>query len=152
MYLLKQIRVNNFEERIEAVNGVKITDFYLSGNDLSSFFVFSLKIKANIGAKFEEADNKPHTYKATYANSYELNKEVYEKELILNVGKKEEKIDGCIIFIEYLYDAKTDGKIIEGDTNAMVVLLEEGNYIEFTLEKKGKKIIKMIDGKLFMSM
>ena len=74
------------------------------------------------------------------------------KELVLNVGAKEEKIDGYIIFIEYLYDAKTDGKIIKGDLSAMVVLLEEGNYIEFTLEEKGKKIIKMIDGKLFISM
>lgn len=154
MFLIRQIKVKNLEENIEDVNGIEFTDFSegIQHCSVSSgIFLFSPKIKANIGAEFEDAD-EAYTYKATYANSYEINEEEYGRELVLNVGAKEEKIDGYIIFIEYLYDAKTDGKIIEGNLNAMAILLEEGNYIEFTLEEKGKKIIKMVDGKLFMSM
>ena len=154
MYLLKQVKVNNFEEKIEEFNGIK---FHYLERDIQyceisdCFYSFLLAIKPNISAEFEYEEEQ-NSYRATYANSYELNKEILGKELVLNVGAKEEKNDGYIIFIEYLYDAKTDGKIIKGDLSAMVVLLEEGNYIEFTLEEKGKKIIKMIDGKLLMSM
>lgn len=153
MYIIKQIQVNNFKETVKSYNGV---DYYLfNGVDTvvdfqSELFGVDLKFNLSIYSDVKKTETK-NKYLVTYASSYNVNqlKDGF-KELVLNVEKKNEKIDGYIISIDYLYDVKTNAEIIgSNDGNRFILVLREGNYIQFDLANE-KKTIKMIDGKLLL--
>lgn len=153
MYLIKQIQVDNFEETVKSYNGVA----YYIFNGVDTYFDFSselfgVELKFNLSLQSDIENTKiKNKYLVTYANSYNVNplKDGF-KELVLTVGKKDEKIEGYIISIDYLYDVETNAEIIGSrDGNRLVLVLREGKYLNFTFSGN-KKMIKVVDGKLLL--
>ncbi len=153
MYLIKKVVVNNLDQEIYSIDGLD----YLSvdgENDIilfpADFFGLKIRLRPSLYNDIKETDIK-NLYSFTYANSYDVKtfKDGF-KELVLNISKKEEKIDGYIVFIECIYNPKTDGKIIcNRDCNRLALVLREGNYLKFSF-KEDEIYIKAIDGKLML--
>lgn len=153
MYLIKHIKVDNLKEKVQSLDGIEyaivdgIYNIILFPDD-----TFGLKLELNLSFNNDiEKTNLKNIYRITYANSYCVQ---YMgdgfKELTLNIKRREEKIDGYIVFIDYIYNPKTDGEIIcDRDCNRLALVLREGNYLKFSFEED-ERIIKSIDGKLLL--
>lgn len=153
MYLIKKVIVDNLAQEIYSIDGLNYLVFD-GENDLilfpSDFFGLKIRLKPSLCNDIKETDIK-NLYSVIYANSYDVKslKDGF-KELVLNISKKEEKIDGYIVFIDFIYNPKTDGEIIcDRDCNRLALVLREGNYLKFSFEED-ERIIKSIDGKLML--
>ena len=158
MYLLKLLKVDiygktKYEEGLNLVLNDQ-TDICCLDLKLLESLKVEVKFKINGSAQLNKIKGIP-IYKAIYTNDYQLkDKDGGSKEIVLCIGEKN-KIDGYILFISCFYTAKTSGIIIVGNSyDKMVVVLKEGEEIEFTtLENKNemKKILEVINNQLYLS-
>ena len=153
MYLIKRIEVDNFNETVKSIDGIEYT--IINGLDtvfnISNYF-YDIDIKLNLKLENDiESTQIKHQYKLTYANSYDVNKHNPSwTGLVLNVGKKDNKVYGYIIFIDYVYNVKTNGEVIcDRESEKLVLVLKEGKYLKFKIADE-ENIIKVEKGKLLL--
>lgn len=149
MNLIVKLKVSTSHEKVKPEKGISFFNMDSCNQDLpktSEFCGIQISIIPKTDAEFEKQTDL-YMFKAMYANSYEVKKGENGNKLILNVGKKEEQIDGYIIFIES--EIKTDGQILVENKTSNVVLLKEGNHLKFNLGEKKETEIKMYQAKLY---
>ena len=135
MYLLKNITFSEFQKGIIVENGIRVSqigDKIISRNDFWGITDINPGDFADY-SKFEKLED--NLFLIPYVNTYSCTNigDGYKK-LSFNISTYQpNKIEGYIVFIEHtLKDIETNGKKIGGRyPHEIVVVLTEGNYIEF---------------------
>lgn len=151
MYLLKNVYIDHESERIIVEEGIEVcrlgdskelvvVDQYWGATDfhIGDYFDFNDLVPT---------DEKNH-YMLPYISDYAVkNMGDGFKFFLFNVTSyKEDKVKGYIIFIKYALDIKTSGNKLYGRYPCeMIVLLKDGDYIEFENEK-----LEVINNKLIL--
>lgn len=148
MYYIKEINIDNYNNTIEIINGIKtykIDKMFVVVDD----FWGKTEIMLGDYADRDLITKKGETHLIPYANEYTI-KELDDgyKHIILNVSTPQEKIDGYIVIIKYATNIKTDGEVLfRRYPTEVVTVLKEGNYLELFDRK-----IEVINNKLCLIM
>ncbi len=144
MYKIKEIIIDNFNNTIEIINGLKtyqIKDKYITVNDFwgDTKLIFGEFVDY---ALFEELKDMRLI---SYVNEYIISELVDGyKSFCFNISSPQEQIDGYIVIVKYATDIKTDGEILfKRYPTEIVVMLKDENYLELSNKK-----IKVINNEL----
>lgn len=144
MYLIRQLTTRN--NQVEVVKGLEMVDI---GQKNFKFFdewwgtsFVNLGMFADL-SKFEKLGK--NIYLLSYVSEYSLTElcDNY-KNLFFSVNKYDpDNIEGFILFIRNEQYINTSGQKLFSSTHDMVIILKEGQFVEFSGQK-----VEMVKGKL----
>lgn len=151
MYLLKELGYEPLLSKFRATNGLQI---FMRTDGISAWPGSWGETEINLGifadvSKFEQIhkDDK-FDYYMTYANEVSMEEDAVNRsrKLKLNVSTYQtDNIEGYIVFIRRQNDIKTNGEKLYSNFDCAIVILKEGQYIEF----EGKRA-EVINQKLYL--
>lgn len=151
MYLLKELSYEPLLSKFRATNGLQVL---MRENSVTAWPGMWGETEINLGifadiSKFEQLQkNNNRDYFMTYANEVAMEEDSVNKrkKLILNVSTYQpDKIEGYIVFIRRQNDIKTNGEKLYSNLACAIVILKEGQYVEF----EGKRA-EVINQKLYL--